>query len=50
MELNEGQLIALRFACDAEVTALTERALNEKLSREDIKKAIQHWRPDYWRV
>jgi len=50
MELNEGQLIALRFVSDAEVTALTERALNEKLSREDIKKAIQHWRPDYWRV
>jgi hypothetical protein len=29
---------------------LAERALNEKLSRADIKKAIQTWRPDYWRV
>jgi Family of unknown function (DUF6526) len=49
-ELSEGQLIALRFASDAEVAKLTERALSEKLSREDIKKAIQVWRPDYWRV
>jgi hypothetical protein len=49
-ELTEGQLVALRFASDAEVAKLAERALNEKLSRADIKKAIQTWRPDYWRV
>jgi uncharacterized protein DUF6526 len=49
-ELTEGQLCALRFASDAEVAKLAERALNEKLSRADIKKAIQNWRPDYWRV
>ena len=49
-ELTEGQLIALRFASDAEVPKLAERALSEKLSRADIKKAIQTWRPDYWRV
>lgn len=49
-ELTEGQFIGLRFASDAEVPKLTERALNEKLSRNDIKKAIQNWRPDYWRV
>ena len=49
-ELTEGQLIALRFASDGEVAKLTERALSEKLSRADIKKAIQTWRPDYWRV
>lgn len=49
-ELTEDQLVALRFASDAEVPKLTERALNEKLSRADIKKAIQSWRPDYWRV
>ena len=50
LELSEGQLIALRFASDAEVPKLTERALSEKLSQADIKKAIQVWRPDYWRV
>jgi hypothetical protein len=49
-ELTEGQLCALRFASDAELPKLAERALNEKLSRADIKKAIQNWRPDYWRV
>jgi hypothetical protein len=49
-ELTEGQLCALRFASDAELPKLAERALNEKLSRADIKKAIQTWRPDYWRV
>jgi len=49
-ELTEGQLCALRFASNAELPKLVERALNEKLSRSDIKKAIQNWRPDYWRV
>ena len=49
-ELTEEQLIALRFASDAEAPTLVERALSEKLSRMDIKKAIQNWRPDYWRV
>lgn len=49
-ELTEGQLVALRFASDAELPKLVERALSEKLSPADIKKAIQTWRPDYWRV
>jgi len=49
-ELTEGQLCGLRFASDAEVAKLAERALNEKLSRADIKKSIKTWRPDYWRV
>jgi hypothetical protein len=49
-ELTEEQLCGLRFAPDAEIPKLVERTLNEKLSRRDIKKAIQTWRPDYWRV
>ena len=49
-ELSEGQCIALRFACDAEVPGLVERALSQNLSRADVKKLIQTWRPDYWRV
>jgi hypothetical protein len=49
-ELTEDQLIALRFASDAELPKLVELAVREKLSRKDIKKAIQNWRPDYWRV
>jgi len=49
-ELTEGQLVALRFAADAEVPKLAERSISEKLSSADIKKSIQTWRPDYWRV
>ena len=49
-ELTVGQLVALRFASDAELPALAARALNEKLSRADIKKSIKTWRPDNWRV
>ncbi|MGB6384738.1 MAG: DUF6526 family protein [Terriglobales bacterium] len=49
-EFTESQLIALRFASDAELPALATKALNEKLSGLEIKKAIQHWRPDNWRV
>lgn len=49
-EFTKSQLIALRFASDAELPALADRALRDHLSSADIKKAIQFWRPDYWRV
>jgi hypothetical protein len=49
-ELDERQLIGLRFAPDAEVPALVKAALDEKLSGEEIKKRIQGWRPDTFRV
>ena len=48
--LREGQLIAMRFACDAEVPALFEKALAGNLRGAEIKKAIVNWRPDYFRV
>ena len=49
-ELTEGQIVAIRFASDAEVPALVQKALVEKLSRADIKKSIKNWRPDDWRI
>ncbi|MGA2966066.1 MAG: DUF6526 family protein [Terriglobales bacterium] len=49
-ELTEKQLVALRFASDAELPFLAARALNEHLPPPEIKKAIANWRPDYWRV
>jgi hypothetical protein len=49
-ELSDSQLIGLRFASDDELPALMQRALDEKLDRTQIKKAITNWRPDYSRV
>ena len=49
-ELSVDQLIGLRFASDAELPALVNRALTEKLNRAAIKKAVVNWRPDHWRV
>jgi hypothetical protein len=49
-ELTESQLIGLRFASDAEIPALVQRVLTEKLSCDEIKKSIKTWRPDDFRV
>ena len=49
-ELSESQLIGLRFASDGEVSALVQETLSKQLSRDDIKKAVKDWRPDYFRV
>lgn len=49
-ELSNSQLVALRFASDAEAGALAERALTLNLTNKQIKEAIQVWRPDLNRV
>jgi len=42
--------VALRFASDAELPALLERADREQLSSDQIKKAIKNWVPDWDRT
>jgi hypothetical protein len=49
-KLSEDQLIGLRFASDDEVVELAKQALEEKLTRKQIKERIRTWRPDYWRI
>ena len=49
-DLTPGQLIALRFASDAEIPALVEHVMSKQMQAKEIKKAIQVWRPDYSRV
>jgi Family of unknown function (DUF6526) len=49
-ELSDAQLVGLRFASDAELPSLVQRALDEKLDRKQIKQAVTDWRPDYSRV
>ena len=46
-----GQLVALRFASDAELPELARKVLDEKLTdRSTIKKMIRDWQPDELRA
>jgi len=50
-EFTINQLVALRFACDAELPALARKVLDARISqRKAIKQMVQNWRPDYQRV
>jgi hypothetical protein len=48
--LRVGQIVALRFASDAEFVALAEKAAAENLSGKEIKQSIQNWKADHYRV
>ena len=49
-QLEHRQLIALRFASDPEIPVLARRAIGEKLTPDQIKRAIQHWQGDFYRT
>lgn len=50
-ELRPGQLVALRFASDAELPELTRAVLEGKIRHPDeIKQCVQSWRADHFRM
>jgi len=46
----QDRVIGLRFASDDEVVELAKQALEQNLTRKQIKERIKTWRPDDWRV
>lgn len=50
-EFTTPQLVALRFAGDAELPALARKVLDERISsQKEIKLLIRDWQADYQRV
>jgi hypothetical protein len=50
-QLSIGQIVALRFASDAELPELARQTLDGKFAKPaEIKKAIKNWRADTLRV
>jgi L-cystine uptake protein TcyP (sodium:dicarboxylate symporter family) len=48
--LTVHQIVALRFAPDAEFVELASRASRERMPPDAIKRAIKNWRADTYRV
>ena len=48
--LTPKQVVALRFASDAEFVDLARRAADQGMAPSAIKQAIKEWRPDTYRV
>jgi hypothetical protein len=48
--LGTKQIVALRFAPDAEFVVLARRAADEAMAPDAIKKAVKSWRADTYRV
>jgi high-affinity K+ transport system ATPase subunit B len=48
--LSVKQIVGLRFASDAEFVALAQKAADENLTPDAIKRAVKNWRADTYRV
>ena len=48
--LTVRQIVGLRFAPDAEFVELARRAAAENLSEDQIKRQVQNWKEDTYRV
>ncbi len=49
-KLSFSQLAALRFSYDEEFKVLLDKALQQNISGDEIKKSITNWKPDHHRI
>lgn len=49
-QLSAKQLVALRFADDAELQELVKLTIEQNFTPSQIKQQIKVWRPDYARI
>jgi hypothetical protein len=50
-EFSPGQLVAMRFASDAELPALAEQVLRDNIQdKKAIKQMVRDWQADYLRA
>jgi len=48
--LSVPQIVAARFAPDGEFVALAQKAAEDEMKPDDIKRAVKNWRADEYRA